>query len=178
FVLDCETFLGESVGGVTVHDFHHGVDLIEFSTIGTNPSLTNEGELWTVHTDLGNSTFTIVGVTHLDTTDYAFVINGDRSENTLIGTNADDILNGFGGNDTLNGFEGNDTLDGGTGIDQMNGGSGNDTFLFSEFTDHIDGGSGFDAISFAKTNQGITLTNTSWNSVGGSVTQVEAITGS
>src|SRR5262249_8783082 len=78
---------------------------------------------------------------------------------------------------TLNGNGGNDTLDGGSGVDTMNGGNGNDLIYFSDFTDHIDGGDGFDTISFAKIGHGITADNTSFNSAGGSVTQVEGITG-
>jgi len=105
-------------------------------------------------------------------------IIGTNHNDTLDGTeNADTIL-GKAGVDTLNGNGGNDTLDGGTGNDSMFGGSGNDTFLFSDFSDHIHGGDGFDTISFAQTNHGITLTNTSWNFAQGEVDTVEAITGS
>jgi Ca2+-binding RTX toxin-like protein len=122
--------------------------------------------------------------------------HGDASDNILVGTDGndrmdarggDDSLDGLGGNDTLlggdgrdqlNGGDGNDILDGGAGKDTMEGGNGDDTFYYSDFFDHIHGGDGFDTISFAKTAQGITLTNASWNSTGGDVTSVEQVIGS
>ncbi|NGO55989.1 calcium-binding protein [Mesorhizobium camelthorni] len=44
-------------------------------------------------------------------------INGNSSNNILIGTNLDDVINGFAGNDLIQGLDGNDIIDGGTGID-------------------------------------------------------------
>jgi Ca2+-binding RTX toxin-like protein len=127
--------------------------------------------------------------------------HGTSGDDNLTGTNSSDTLDGRGGNDTLDGLggndnliggagsdtllggDGNDTLDGGSGQDTMDGGAGNDTFFYSNFFDHIDGGEGIDTISFAHASSGITLTNRSWNDaisndVPGSVTSVEAITGS
>lgn len=50
----------------------------------------------------------------------ADIINGDPTDDTLLG---------LGGNDQLYGNYGNDTLDGGTGNDLMVGGQGNDTYV-------------------------------------------------
>ena len=52
--------------------------------------------------------------------------NGDKGNNTLIGSSANDDLNGFGGN------AGNGTLEGGLGNDAPSGGDGQDAFVFRE----------------------------------------------
>jgi Ca2+-binding RTX toxin-like protein len=46
-------------------------------------------------------------------------IEGDNTDNTLIGTVGEDHILGYGGNDTLLGGGGNDLLDGGDGIDRV-----------------------------------------------------------
>jgi hypothetical protein len=58
-------------------------------------------------------------------------LNGNNSDNVLVGTAGDDTMHGFGGNDTLSGGGGNDTLDGGSGNDTLDGGAGDDTAVFS-----------------------------------------------
>jgi Ca2+-binding RTX toxin-like protein len=58
-------------------------------------------------------------------------LNGNGSDNILVGASASDILNGNGGNDVLLGGGGGDTLSGGAGADILNGGAGSDSFVFA-----------------------------------------------
>ncbi|EGJ32830.1 MULTISPECIES: calcium-binding protein [Moorena] len=83
------------------------------------------------------------------------VINGDKGNNTLVGTRFDDEINGFDGRDVLIGNRGDDTLNGGDdsdllfggrGHDSLNGG-GHDDFLFGNQGDDIlDGDTGNDRL--------------------------------
>lgn len=66
-------------------------------------------------------------------------LEGDRSDDLLIGTKFDDQINGKDGNDFLAGNEGKDILNGDDGNDTLNGGAGDDL---------LDGGAGFDTIVF------------------------------
>lgn len=68
-------------------------------------------------------------------------VNGDSTDNVLIGTIQDDYIRSFAGNDSLTGLDGNDTLesgsgsdylDGGTGINQLIGGDGDDTYQLNQ----------------------------------------------
>lgn len=68
-------------------------------------------------------------------------LNGNSSDNTLIGQGGDDVLKGRGGDDVLYGGasddalwgnDGDDILYGGAGNDTMKGGDGRDTFVFDE----------------------------------------------
>ncbi|MEL7471471.1 MAG: hypothetical protein AAFN27_23695 [Pseudomonadota bacterium] len=53
-------------------------------------------------------------------------INGNGSDNTLVGTLSDDLIKGRGGNDLINGDAGNDRLKGGAGLDDITDGLGVD----------------------------------------------------
>jgi Ca2+-binding RTX toxin-like protein len=57
----------------------------------------------------------------------AAVIDGDRRDNVLVGTNRADTIQGRGGDDRLYGEEDEDTLEGGRGDDRLFGGDGVDT---------------------------------------------------
>ncbi len=69
-------------------------------------------------------------------------IEGNRFDNTLVGTPNRDSIFGFGGNDRLFGKQGNDTLIGGVGNDTLNGGSGSDTLRGGAGNDLLWGGFG------------------------------------
>jgi serralysin len=62
-------------------------------------------------------------------------IEGDDSDNNMVGTADNDTMNGRGGNDTMTGLAGNDTLFGGEGNDILRLDAGNDI---------LDGGQGLD----------------------------------
>lgn len=80
---------------------------------------------------------------------------GGRSNDILIGSDADEIFYGREGSDTIHGGGGDDTILGGADNDWLHGGSGNDSILgnngfdriFGEDgNDYIDGGAGNDTI--------------------------------
>ncbi len=90
------------------------------------------------------------------------VIEGNSSNNTLIGTDADDILDGKAGNDTLRGGAGNDTLIGGDGADYLYGEEGDDRFVVNGLQNHADrfnGGDGLDTIVGGAADDGIRISN-------------------
>lgn len=59
--------------GAIVRDFHHSeADHLLFETDGNSSTLTNSGDIWTVHNTEGDFSFEIAGITHLDTSDYSF----------------------------------------------------------------------------------------------------------
>ncbi|MGH8330053.1 MAG: cadherin-like domain-containing protein, partial [Pseudomonas sp.] len=86
-------------------DADHAIDRIQFA----------DGSSWGVSEALANLYYPPVVPTN-----GADVINGNPTDDTLLG---------LGGNDTLYGNGGNDTLDGGSGNDRMEGGVGNDTYV-------------------------------------------------
>ena len=86
-------------------DADHAIDRIQFA----------DGSSWGVSEALANLYYPPVVPTN-----GADVINGNPTDDTLLG---------LGGNDTLYGNSGNDTLDGGSGNDRMEGGVGNDTYV-------------------------------------------------
>ena len=57
------------------------------------------------------------------------MINGNSSNNTLLGGTQSNIIQGYGGNDTLRAGTKNDILIGGTGNDNLIGGSGKDILI-------------------------------------------------
>ncbi len=73
-------------------------------------------------------------------------INGDRFNNSLIGTEQADIIFGDAGNDNIVGNDGDDVLRGGDGNDTINGGSGDDTLEGGLGADELYGGEGNDII--------------------------------
>lgn len=63
------------------------------------------------------------------------------------GTNFANVIVGGDSNDTLNGLSGDDYLDGGLGADAMNGGLGSDTFVVDDAGDTVtDSGAGTDTV--------------------------------
>ena len=98
-------------------------------------------------------------------TDFADVIVGSASRNTLSGGCGNDILSGDPGtaisNDTLNGGPGDDTLHGNAGADVMNGGNGpGSSVACGVFTDAdtIDGGPGSDLVSYSTRTAPVSVT--------------------
>lgn len=72
------------------------------------------------------------------------VIEGDDSDNTIMGTNGFDIIDGKGGDDDLTGREDNDVILGGEGHDLIKGRAGNDLLQGGEGNDSLRGGQGDD----------------------------------
>ncbi len=93
----------------------------------------------------GSSTITVRGTSGGKTVDNTFTIsrnpsnlpanttsnriNGNASNNILLGGTLSNIIQGYGGNDTLRAGSKNDVLIGGTGNDNLTGGSGKDILL-------------------------------------------------
>ncbi|WP_143519234.1 calcium-binding protein [Pseudomonas sp. QTF5] len=86
-------------------DADHAIDRIQFA----------DGSRWSASVMLANLYYPPVVPT-----DGADVINGNPTDDSLLG---------LGGDDTLYGNGGNDTLDGGSDNDRMEGGVGNDTYV-------------------------------------------------
>ncbi|WLI11244.1 MULTISPECIES: cadherin-like domain-containing protein [Pseudomonas] len=86
-------------------DADHAIDRIQFA----------DGSRWSASVVLANLYYPPVVPT-----DGADVINGNPTDDSLLG---------LGGDDTLYGNGGNDTLDGGSDNDRMEGGVGNDTYV-------------------------------------------------
>lgn len=84
------------------------------------------------------------------------VINGNGTNENLVGTEFDDTINGGGGNDTIDGGPGNDTLNGGTGFDTVSGGDGDDTITDDNGYDIVDGGAGNDTLNIFIRNNAFT----------------------
>ena len=72
------------------------------------------------------------------------IINGDNTDNVLVGTNLADTINGFDGDDVLLGLAGNDGLIGGAGADELFGQAGNDLLNGGTGADTMSGGAGND----------------------------------
>lgn len=82
-------------------------------------------------------------------------INGNNSDNILVGTASNDTIRGYGGNDRINGGDGNDLVYGGTGNDfmwgdagddRLYGDAGNDTLVGDKGNDRLYGGAGIDGM--------------------------------
>ncbi len=116
----------------------------------TGATITSAGTGYTTHDTIAISTIATdmtVAQTidaHLQTD--GFIINGDATPDSILGsTVADtiygnagaDSLYGGAGNDSLNGGDGNDHLYGNTGNDTMSGGYGSDVFHVDSGTDTI-----------------------------------------
>lgn len=92
------------------------------------------------------------------------VIEGDDSDNTIMGTNGFDIIDGKGGDDDLTGKtgediilggEGHDLIKGRAGDDLLQGGEGNDSLRGGQDDDFLIGGAGDDVIYGAEGNDTI-----------------------
>ncbi|MFO7606039.1 MAG: hypothetical protein R6W72_07055, partial [Desulfurivibrionaceae bacterium] len=89
------------------------------------------------------------------TADFDDTLEGDGSDNILIGRSGNDVLHGNGGNDTLYGDAGDDILVGGLGINTLYGGDGNDIFIGGVGTDTMYGGPGTDTASYVNSVFGV-----------------------
>jgi Ca2+-binding RTX toxin-like protein len=74
------------------------------------------------------------------------VLEGDRRNNTIRGTDGNDFILGRGGDDRLFGEECDDTLVGGLGHDTLRGGPGNDVLYGNRGNDVLLGGAGNDTL--------------------------------
>lgn len=74
-------------------------------------------------------------------------LNGDSTNNQLVGLGGDDILSGRTGDDTLEGGAGNDRLFGEEGRDRLIGGDGDDFLSGGGEFDQLDGGAGADTLN-------------------------------
>lgn len=72
------------------------------------------------------------------------VLQGDSTDDRLVGFAINDVLDGKGGNDSLFGLAGDDTLYGGAGNDLLDGGDGNDLLDGYTGVDTLIGGAGDD----------------------------------
>lgn len=82
---------------------------------------------------------------------------GAAGADTLAGEAGEDLVQGGVGDDTLSGGDENDVLEGGQGNDSIDGGSGNDTVVGGGGNDDYDGGSDFDILSYAATEDDLTI---------------------
>ena len=79
----------------------------------------------------------------------AVIVEGDRTDDLLIGSAFNDTLTGFAGNDVLDGAGGNDTLNPGQGYDTVNAGAGDDIIFTGLGEDTVSGGEGRDTLNFS-----------------------------
>lgn len=79
----------------------------------------------------GGTSVTLSGV--------SYILQGDDTNNNLVGSANADTLYGMGGNDTMDGNGGNDYLDGGDGNDTIYGDTGNDTLIGGLGNDNLYG---------------------------------------
>lgn len=75
------------------------------------------------------------------------IIDGDGTNNRLIGSSDAEMINGHEGNDTIIGVGGDDTLAGGDGDDRVKGGDDNDVLLGQSGYDKLIGRAGNDLLS-------------------------------
>jgi Ca2+-binding RTX toxin-like protein len=73
-------------------------------------------------------------------------IVGTEAENRLEGGDGNDSIDGVGGRDEIIGGRGDDTLEGNRGNDQLDGGEGNDTLRGFEGNDNLQGNDGNDEL--------------------------------
>ncbi|MEW8073547.1 MAG: calcium-binding protein [Candidatus Thiodiazotropha sp.] len=74
----------------------------------------------------------------------AILLEGDATDQVLIGYDSNDLIDGRAGDDTINGMRGDDQLIGAAGNDTLEGFSGNDILDGGAGHDHLDGGYGSD----------------------------------
>ena len=73
-------------------------------------------------------------------------VEGDETQNVVIGGLEGDMLFGHGGDDTIEGAAGNDVIDAGDGADSVDGGEGHDWLMGGAGNDTLEGGSGNDTL--------------------------------
>jgi Ca2+-binding RTX toxin-like protein len=121
-----DTYMNAEAGDVIIEDANGGYDQLIISGSGMNMPANVE------KVSFAN--------------DNAHVVNGNASNNMMIGAGGADSLRGFDGNDTINGNGGDDALEGGAGNDSLSGGAGNDYLAGQEGSDKLYGGDGNDVL--------------------------------
>ncbi|MFK7943898.1 MAG: calcium-binding protein, partial [Paracoccaceae bacterium] len=115
-------------------DGGHGVDTLTFKNLVEPGFVFGEVEVGVI-ADLsrqgtaqntGQGTDLFIGFENLEGSEYADLLTGDGSANTLMGQEGGDLLIGNAGDDTLEGGEGFDVVEGGPGADFLFGGTGGD----------------------------------------------------
>ena len=92
-----------------------------------------------------------------DGTDGADSLEGDASDDTMMGNAGNDSLDGGGGDDTLMGGAGSDSIEGGDGDDMVSAGTGDDLIVGGNGAgnDTYMGGAGDDTIRYISATDGI-----------------------
>jgi len=135
-----DTLMGD-LGADELHG-SNGVDTADYrySTSAVKVDLeTGLGKGGYAHSDR------LVGIENVTGSSYGDWLYGDDDNGETAGGN---VLDGRAGNDHLYGRAGNDTLLGGNDDDFLDGGDGADV---------LNGGSGFDTISYASSDEGVTV---------------------
>lgn len=127
--------------------------------IGPHLSLTDDGQVMVVYTDLGlNPINGAIEPMHavtltLTSTSGGFpatagndTLNGTGGHDGIDGLAGNDVIGGLSGSDALYGGDGNDSLSGGLGNDGLIGGLGSDSLLGGDGSDGLSGGAGFDTL--------------------------------
>jgi VCBS repeat-containing protein len=83
------------------------------------------------------------------------IINGNNSNNNIVGTNNDDIITDGNGNDVIAGLAGNDSITAGNGNNTISDGDGNDTITAGNGINTINVGNGNDTVTAGNNNNTI-----------------------
>lgn len=117
------------------------------SPVTSSPTFDQRGEGFTRVIDGDNDGTARVDIGAVEVLPARNVINGNRLDNRLVGTNQADLIRGFAGNDRLIGRGGDDVLEGRAGVDRLIGGDGNDRLLGGVGNDILIGGGGNDILN-------------------------------
>ncbi|MCU7935152.1 MAG: calcium-binding protein [Candidatus Thiodiazotropha sp. (ex Dulcina madagascariensis)] len=98
----------------------------------------------------------------------AMLLQGDSSDQTIVGYETDDAIDGGAGNDTIDGAAGSDQLYGGAGDDTLLGGGignddRNDVLVGGTGNNHLEGGAGDDIYRFQSDDGQDTIGDTRGN---------------
>ncbi|MCU7920716.1 MAG: hypothetical protein KZQ95_20530 [Candidatus Thiodiazotropha sp. (ex Epidulcina cf. delphinae)] len=98
----------------------------------------------------------------------AMLLQGDSSDQTIVGYETDDVIDGGAGNDTIDGAAGSDQLYGGAGDDTLLGGGignddRNDVLVGGTGNDRLEGGAGDDIYRFQSGDGQDTIDDTRGN---------------
>lgn len=77
---------------------------------------------------------------------FAALVEGDSTDNTLVGTDQADTIRAYGGDDEVWALSGRDEIHGGYGADQLHGNRYGDTIFGGKGQDRLYGGNGDDHI--------------------------------
>lgn len=123
--------LFESDGKPTGHaliDGGDGLDRLDFLTGAVVVTLGSDDAAGTFTTSLGSSG-TVIGIEHVNATNYDDRITGNDDANRFIGFLGGDVIDGGGGDDIIDGNFGS-SFHGDGDVDISTGGTGADTFVF------------------------------------------------